>query len=146
MEQWKAVLGYEGIYEVSDWGAVRGLDRIVKGRTGMPKNQRGKILRQVNASGGYKSVHLSKDGVATLLTVHRLVAKAFIRLPVGNEQVNHKDGRRQNNIISNLEWCTPSENIKHSFASNGRKPSWKGKPVVEVDKGGVLVRHFDTYV
>ena len=113
-EIWKAVEGYEGIYEVSNLGRVRSLDRDIYqvGRWGkvMKVRQPGKVLA-LQTNGGYKRVALWRDGgKGKWHFVHRLVASAFIPNPDGKQYVNHKDENRANNVPSNLEWCTMAEN------------------------------------
>ena len=114
-EEWKQVVGWEGLYEVSNLGRVRSLVRQVHHRC-----YGGKILTQPNAVTGYKCVTLHPGRKWQL--VHRLVAEAFIDNPAQNPQVNHKDGNKKNNIIGNLEWCTASENIKHAFRTGLKSP------------------------
>jgi len=75
---------------------------------------------QVKAK-NYFGIQLNKNGIAKEFLVHRLVAQAFIPNPEGKPEVNHIDGNKQNNNISNLEWVTSSENQKHSFANNLQK-------------------------
>ena len=113
-EIWKAVEGYEGIYEVSNLGRVRSLDRDIYqvGRWGkvMKVRQPGKMIAQQTHL-GYKRVSLYRDGhKGKWFFVHRLVAAAFIPNPDGKQYVNHKDENRANNVPSNLEWCTMAEN------------------------------------
>jgi hypothetical protein len=122
MEQWKDIVGYEGFYQVSDKGRVRSVDRVVtqQGRGKAFAGQRkGRILKQRAQNGGYMLVWLSKqDKKKKAVTVHRLVAQAFIDNPNNYGFVNHKDGHKNNNTVQNLEWCTKSQNTKHAYQNN----------------------------
>ena len=105
---WKAIEGYEGLYEVSDDGFVRSLDRhSVKGR----------VLRPHNSGRGYPAVALCKEGKARTTYVHTLVANTFIPKPMSPEKliVNHKDGNKWNNSVDNLEWVSYSTNNTHAY-------------------------------
>ena len=109
------IKGYEGLYEVSDSGTVRSLDRLVIGKDGVAYPFKGKVLRAApNKDVGYLQVNLWKDGEGTSYYVHRLVALAHIPNPLGLPEVNHKDGNRQNPAKSNLEWSTSRENSIHA--------------------------------
>lgn len=116
MELWKAVKGYEGLYEVSDKGRIRrtsdykllSIYRYTKRYT----NSR---------SSGYCRVMLRRDGVTKCAYVHRLVAISFHGMQKGLE-VNHLDGDKSNNALNNLAWSTPKENVRHSFATGLRVP------------------------
>lgn len=112
-ERWLPVRGYEGLYEVSDLGRVRSLDRIVSG----PRTWRGRILTPTLNNVGYLGVMLS-DGIrgVVLRRVHRLVLDAFCRPPRPGEQANHRDFNKTNNRLENLEWTTPRENHAHAKA------------------------------
>lgn len=116
MEVWKDVKGYEGLYQVSDQGNVKSLARK---RTGKPWYKE-RILKPLDRK-GYLAVSLYADGKCKLYSVHRLVADAFVPNKEGKQQINHKDGDKTNNKMSNLEWVTPSENILHSFDCLGKK-------------------------
>lgn len=121
-EIWKPVVGYEGLYEVSNTGKVRSLERInTVGRRGI-----GRELRQYLLPQGYLDVSLSSRGKISHKRVHRLVADAFCENPDSKDEVNHKDGNKQNNTASNLEWCTKSENMIHAYQkglqTKGRYP------------------------
>lgn len=98
MEVWKDIVGYEGLYQVSNNGRIKSLPRHGT------SNQE-KILKQHTDSKGYKRLWLCKEGVQKNHKVHRLVAMAFIPNPDNLPQVNHKDEDKQNNSASNLEWC-----------------------------------------
>ena len=111
-EEWRAVIGYEGWYSVSNLGRVR------RDRRG-PHTRIGKILRPTIKPSGYAVVTLNRNGVGHVVHIHSLVAKAFLKCRC---QVNHKDCDKVNNALENLEYVSPLENIRHSIA-NGR-PSW----------------------
>ena len=119
-EVWKPIYGYEGIYEVSNFGNVRSVDRIdFAGR-----HLKGKLF-STKAKEGYVTVRLSKNRNITTFKIHQLVAEAFILNPEGKHCVNHIDGNKQNNHVENLEWCTHSENMKHAFKTGLSKPKRK---------------------
>ena len=120
MEEWKPVDGYEGLYEVSNRGRVRSLDRFTTGNRN--RKIKGKILRNCHNQLNYCIVQLCKDGVPKKTRVHRLVASAFIPNDEGKPYVNHIDGDPSNNDVSNLEWCTQAENIQHAYET-GLMPS-----------------------
>ena len=101
MEEWRPVVGYEGLYEVSNTGQIRSIDKYdTKGRF-----LRGKILKLLKCRNGYLMIGLNKNGIRKGYLVHRLVADAFIERPDGLYEVNHKDEDKTNNIVENLEWC-----------------------------------------
>lgn len=116
-ERWKPVVGYEGLYEVSDLGRVRSVDRDVIGADGVSKPHHGKMLAPSLRSRNYLYVKLCKCGVRETEAVHRLVASAFVPNLYGKPEVNHIDGCKTNNRAGNLEWCTRSENVRHAFMS-----------------------------
>lgn len=122
MEIWKDIKGYEGMYQVSNNGLVKSLDRMVKFRgTEVPKRQEGRILKP-GISKGYKKVVLMKDGERRNFSVHRLVANAHIsKTSDGYDTVNHLDGDKLNNNATNLEWCSVYGNTIHAI-DNGLKP------------------------
>lgn len=99
-EVWKDVVGYEGLYKVSNKGEVMS---IITGR----------LLKPCDNGKGYLIVTLCKDGKKNKSYVHRLVATAFIPNPDKLPQVNHKDENKDRNIESNLEWCTAKYNMNY---------------------------------
>ena len=121
MEQvtWLPVKGFEDRYEVSNNGLVRSLDVVVKCRGTGTRTHKGKILPQRPNNRGYITVNLCRDSVMHTKLVHRLVAEAFIEMPDGKHQVNHKDKNIMNNTETNLEWVSDDENKKHSSIANG---------------------------
>ncbi len=126
MEIWKDIVGYEGLYQVSNLGRVKSFDRYVRNGTSNKNIKRGKILSPcVNPKCGYMQVNLIKDKNKKIKTIHRLVAEAFIPNLENKPCVNHIDGNKQNNKIDNLEWVTHSENTIHAIKM-GLKINLKG--------------------
>jgi Mn-dependent DtxR family transcriptional regulator len=119
-KEWRPVLGYEGLYEVSNYGEVKSLTRKRSCGKGF-YYQEERILKQTFTTTGYKKVELSKDGKRKSLKVHRLVAIAFIPNPFNKEEVNHIDGDKINNNVNNLEWVTSSENSIHAIKTGLKK-------------------------
>ncbi len=111
--EWRQVKGYEGIYEISENGEVKSVSRKVPNK-GTEMTVAEKILKPMVDDWGYKKVTLHKDGKPNQKFVHRLLAEVFVP-PYCGEQVNHIDGDKSNNSISNLEWCTGSENMAHAY-------------------------------
>ena len=113
-EIWKDVVEWEGLYEVSNFGRVRSVDRYLGHPTSSKGAfRKGKILSP--KSKRYADIHLWRNSKYISTHVHRLVAIAFIDNPENKPEVNHKDGNKLNNHISNLEWATHEENMKHAI-------------------------------
>lgn len=113
-EIWKPVLGYEGLYEVSNLGRVRSVDRSVTYNNGQIHLHKGKLLSPGKTNKlGYLQVALCKNGSIKHKLVYRLVAEVFIPNPDNLPQVNHKDENPLNNCVDNLEWCTSEYNINY---------------------------------
>ena len=134
-EVWKDVVGFEGLYEVSDKGNVRGVAR----KDPLGRNRKGRMLKPGYTSRGYLQVALSKNGKSKTRTVHRLVAEAFIPNPDGLPQVNHRDEDKDNNTVENLEWCDSKYNINYG-TRNERHRQARSKKVkaTNVKTGEVL--------
>lgn len=119
-EIWKDIPEYKGMYQASNLGRIRSLDRKITqlangGKTKFTYMKKGRILAQGIQNGGYPIVSISVNAKRKICTVHRLVASAFIDNPNNYREVNHKDGNKSNNSIENLEWVKHSDNIKHSY-------------------------------
>lgn len=128
-EIWKPIVGYEGLYEVSNFGRVKGLERMVKGRYGNLRFQK-ETMRKIQINNrGYCTVRLCKDGNYKYYFVHRLVAEAFIPNDDKTFEVNHKDEDKLNNYAFNLEWVTRKENMNYGNTQNKihNKPTKENK-------------------
>lgn len=132
-EIWKAVDGYEGLYEVSSYGNVRSVDRMESLPNGTVRRRNGCILKQKFASNGYLKCNLSKNTKEKTESVHRLVAQAFIPNPNNLPEVNHKDEDKANNHVDNLEWCSHLYNMRFGTGSK-RAAEKQSTPVLQIDK------------
>lgn len=134
VEEWRDVVGYEGLYQISNLGQVRNV-------------KTGKIRAQQNGDGGYKFVilHDSKGGRRPLTKgIHRLMAEAFIPNPDNKPCVNHKDENTSNNTLDNLEWVTYQENnVYGTRLERAAEAEFdKGKTVYRFTKSGELIDSF----
>lgn len=131
---WKDIKGFEGYYQVSDYGLVKSLSRTII-RNNNPYKIQERILSPAKHKSGYLYVMLSKDGLDYMKKVHRLVAEAFIPNPNNLPCVNHKDENKRNNLSSNLEWCTIGYNANYSQNTIKAAKSIAIK-IVSIDKEG----------
>lgn len=139
-EEWKAVPGYEGLYEVSNMGRVRSLDRWVKGYKGTPYLRPGGIMVQQIDHKGYCEVQLTRNTKSVHKKVHRLVAMVFIPNPDNLPMVNHRDECKTNNNVDNLEWCTAMYNSHWGTARE--RCAWKRTAVEQYDLDGNYIASY----
>lgn len=156
VEQWKDIDGYEGLYQISSYGRVKSFPR---------RATRGGIVKPSLSTSGYLCTHLSKNGKVRTHQVHRLVAKHFICNPDNLPEVNHIDENKTNNHVSNLEWCTRVQNVRHGTAiermvkaHDYKKVAAKSaanhdyrevarkeaKPLLQFDKNGNLIKRWES--
>ena len=153
-EIWKDIPEYKGLYQVSNLGRVKSLPRIVNngrsyGRFVLTKE---KVMKQRHDKDGYLRITMTKNGKQKVISVHRLVALAFIPNNENKKQINHINGIKDDNRIENLEWCTNSENQLHSIHILGNKPHGFKKykpeenprniPVLMLDKNDNVLKEF----
>lgn len=151
-EEWKSVIGYEGFYEISNFGNCKSVERIVfynndsKNRKAIFKS---KLLKKTLTEHGYIKYRLSLDGAGKSIFAHKLVALAFIVNPDNKPQINHIDSNPKNNNANNLEWVTASENLRHSYDEGFRENKYYGatpnrKIEVSQLKNGVIVKTWES--
>jgi len=141
MEIWKGIKGWEGVYQVSSHGRLRSFK----------KEPGGRILSNKNAKGGYFSIVLQNKGARRFVRMHVLVAEAFIPRPPDKQEVNHKDGNKQNNKVDNLEWATRRENVRHAVKMNPGMVAGMNRfneyvnprPVLQIDQHGRVIGKFN---
>ncbi len=124
---------------------------------GVVTDSSGAVLKQYKEQNGYMRVWIKQDGKRKKFSVHRLVAMSFIPNPENKPCVNHKDGNKENNCVTNLEWCTHSENELHSYRKLGKKTSTEhlqrmidahtkavSTPIIQRDLHGNLMNTFSS--
>ncbi|MDT0750785.1 NUMOD4 motif-containing HNH endonuclease [Staphylococcus chromogenes] len=135
-EIWRDVVGYEGIYEVSNHGRVRThADKVTwSSRHKTWRHWKQRYLKDKTPNGRDVRVSLWKDGKVEYFLVHRLVAYAFIPTIEGKDCINHIDGNPKNNNVENLEWCNRLENNRHAF-ENGLIDTQKAVSLSQLNTG-----------
>lgn len=133
-EEWRPVVGYEGLYEVSNLGRVKSLYKAC-------------ILKPQKKRNGYFQVNLYKNGTMKSRAVHRLVATAFIPNPLGKPQVNHRDEDKQNNAVDNLEWVYARTNLNYGSRNGKAGKTISQKPhrhILQYSLTGELVAEYES--
>lgn len=145
-EIWKDIPGYEGLYQASNLGQIRSLDRTVEYVKHYSDRDvkavhkfKGRVLKQTFTS-GYLGVLLSVDGKTKDVLVHRLVASTFVENFDSKPQVDHKDGDRTNNRADNLIWVTSKENHANTISKGKHtcQQLFKQKKIIDVDTGEIF--------
>lgn len=139
MEIWKNIKGYEGLYQVSDKGRVKSLERIVTRKNGRKFTVKERVLKPGLTKDGYPIVALHTGNKQKTLTVHRLVCTAFHENIENKPCVNHINENKTDNRASNLEWCTYKENNNHG-THTARAAKACSKPVGQYTLDSELVK------
>ena len=138
-EIWRDIEGYEGLYQVSNKGRVKSLERTVTQKNGRKYSVKGRILKPATDKDGYLRVDFFNDSGRKVFKVHRLVCEAFHKNPENKPCVNHIDENKTNNTVSNLEWCTVAENTNYG-TRNARISKAQSKPVGQYTRDGKLIK------
>lgn len=139
-EEWRDVVGYEGLYMVSSFGRVISLGRTVTNNLGSRKQSSKFLSESTFTNSGYKQVRLWKNNKENHIYIHRLVAKAFIPNPNEYPCVDHIDTNRTNNHVSNLRWCTYSMNSMNPVTNERSRKSKIGNRKLSLSKSKSVVR------
>lgn len=137
-EIWKPIVGYEGLYEVSNLGNVKSLN--------WKNTKEEKCLYLKKHNKGYLQVELVKNKNKKMVLVHRIVAETFLENLSNKPQINHKDYNRSNNNVENLEWCTNSENMKHSALRKKSKPIKRNEKIIQYDFNGNIIKTWENCI
>lgn len=144
--KWKNIKGFEGLYEVSNTGLIKSLGN---GNSTDSRTKQIRLLKTRVRKTGYVHIKLCKNSTQKHLSVHRLVAIAFVPNPNNYREVNHLDGDKTNNNDWNLEWTNSSGNQKHAFRMGLQVPI-RGKenkqsiPILQYDLNGVLLKEWES--
>lgn len=126
-ERWLPIKEYSGVYEVSDMGRVRSIDRSITTSNSETKFVHGKIIRVSKNPHGYSVVKLSRNGTVKHYQVHRLVLLSFLGRENSKTVANHKNSNRNDNRLTNLEWVTQAQNMRHMVESGRSLKGEKNK-------------------
>ena len=155
-EIWKDIVGFEGMYQISNMGRVKSVERTAWSglNGGCYRTVPERILKAMKNSNGYLYVQLCKDGINKNYTVHQLVGNAFLSNPQDYKELNHRDEDKTNNCVNNLEWCSRSYNLTYNGRAKkageklrGRKQSEehikkRSKSILGIDKVTGLIVEF----
>lgn len=156
-EIWKDIKGYENLYQVSNMGRVKSLERIIIRCDNKTQTIKEKILKTRIGNNGYYTIILSKKGEIKKIDIHRLIAIAFIPNPDNKPCIDHINGDRTDNRIENLRWVTQKENINNPISISKMKKNHHlkntfgaehplSKPILQFTLDGKLVRKWDSAV
>lgn len=146
-EIWRDVPGYEGYYQVSNHGRVRGLDRFIKSKNGSRQKINGKVIKPRVSESGYISVQLRKNGKVLHTNLSRVVAQVFIPNPENKPEVDHIDTDKTNNHVSNLRWVTRYENQHNKLTERKTCIFYKGRIAATVAaEHGISLKAFRTRI
>jgi hypothetical protein len=144
-EEFRDIKGFEGLYQVSNYGRVKSLYRTIIRSNGEKLPIKEKIIRFGIDGSKYFDTHLSTPTKTKVVKTHRLVAETFIPNLSSLPQVNHKDENKQNNRVDNLEWCTQKYNINYGSRNKNASNS-KKKKVIQKSKDGSLIKIWDSAI
>ena len=138
-EIWKDIKDYEGLYQVSNLGRVKSLERLAKSNNNNYRIVKKKFLKKYEDKDGYIKVSLNKNAKSKAYAMHRLIAEAFIPNPNNYPCINHKDENKQNNNLENLEWCTVKYN--NNYGTRIQRCKQKNQiPIEQYDLNGNLIK------
>lgn len=140
-ENWKPIKDFEGYYEISNFGRVKSLDRVIESSNGINKKIKERILKSSENSNGYLIVTLKKNNKRKQFKVHRLVAEAFIPNPEGKPYIDHINTIRTDNRVINLRWVTQKENCNNELSKKNYSEAQKGHEVSEEAKKKIGKAH-----
>ena len=138
-EEWRDVVGYEGLYQVSSEGRVKSLERTFIDKSGRKRTVKERILKPGMDKGGYLRIDLCASGKSRMFSVHRLVCQAFHDNPENKLDVNHINENKTDNRACNLEWSTRKKNCNHG-TRNVRMAETKSKQVGQYTLNGELIK------
>ena len=144
-EIWKDIKDYEGLYQVSNWGRIKRLRRLITNQYNSFYIEE-KILKPQKNRYGYLYINLYKNGIMKHKTIHKLVAEVFLPNPNNLPQINHKDEDKTNNHVNNLEWCDRKYNINYGTRNERISKSQingkRSKIVIQYNLDGTFVREW----
>lgn len=135
-EIWRDIKGYEGLYQVSNLGNVKSLERKTKHKYNK------EIIMKKHFNGNYYFVRLCKNSQKKNFFIHRLVAENFIKMMPNKKYVNHINGIKTDNNLNNLEWVSASENVLHAIKNNLKR--LPNKKIIQLDYNNKIINHWES--